>query len=95
MGAIEAAMYNKPVIITDYGASPEYIKTPYTIQCTMCPVGRDDFLFKKDMLWGDPNYNQLLEFMKDAYEKRIRVMDHAHTRSVVDGDVIRRQLHPD
>jgi glycosyltransferase involved in cell wall biosynthesis len=29
MGAVEAALYNKPVIITDYGAPREYIKTKY------------------------------------------------------------------
>jgi glycosyltransferase involved in cell wall biosynthesis len=92
MGAIEAAMHDKPVIITEYGASPEYIKTPYTIQCTRCPVGQDDFLFKKDMLWGDPDYNQLLKFMKDAYEKQLRVMDHSHTKKLVDGADIRNQL---
>ena len=33
MGAVEAALHNKPVIITDYGGAPEYIKTPYTVPC--------------------------------------------------------------
>ena len=31
MGAVEAAVRNKPVIITDYGGATEYIETPYTI----------------------------------------------------------------
>ena len=29
LGAVEAALRNKPVIITDFGGAPEYIKTPY------------------------------------------------------------------
>lgn len=92
MGAIEAAARDKPVIITEYGASTEYIKTPYTIQCTRCPVGQDDFLFKKDMIWGDPSYMQLLEYMRDAYEKKVRVMDHSYTREVTNGKAIHSQL---
>ena len=83
MGAIEAAIRNKPVIITDYGGAPEYIKTPYTIECDLQELSDDDFLFKKGMKWGKPNFDQLLEFMKHAYENDIRVMEHAFTRKLV------------
>jgi hypothetical protein len=86
-------MYDKPVIITDYGAPTEYIKTPYTIKCGLRPIPEDDFLFKKGMLWGDPDYNQLLEFMKDAYDKRLRFMDHSHTKSVVSAENIKNQIN--
>ena len=92
MGAVEAAMYDKPVIITDYGAPTEYIKTPYTIKCGMRPIPEDDFLFKKGMLWGDPDYNQLLEFMQDAYDKKLRFMDHSHTKSIVSSENIKNQI---
>lgn len=71
MGAIEAAIRNKPVIITEYGASKEYIDTPYVIPCTLTPVGVDDFLFKKDMLWGNPDINSLMEYMRDVYDKKL------------------------
>jgi len=83
MGAIEAAVRNKPVIITDYGAAPEYIETPYTINCELQEIPNDDFLFKKGMVWGNPNFEQLLAFMRHAYDNRVRFMNHAHTRNVV------------
>ena len=83
MGPVEAALRNKPVIITNYGGSPEYVKTPYTIDCELQELERDDFLFKKGMIWGKPNPSQLLEFMEDAYEKKLRYMDHEHTKQLV------------
>ena len=83
MGAVEAALRDKPVIITDYGGAPEYVKTPYTIDCELQELERDDFLFKKGMTWGKPNFDQLLEFMKHAFENRVREMDHTHTKRLV------------
>jgi glycosyltransferase involved in cell wall biosynthesis len=83
MGAVEAAMRDKPVIITNYGGAPEYIKTPYTIDCELQELEQDDFLFKKGMTWGKPNFNQLLEFMRHAYDNRVRHMDHEHTKQLV------------
>lgn len=79
MGAVEAALRNKPVIITDYGGAPEYIKTPYMIDCERQKLVKDDFLFKAGMEWGKPNENQLREFMEDAYTKKIRYMEHPRT----------------
>ena len=83
MGAVEAAIRDKPVIITNYGGAPEYIKTPYTIDCGLQELERDDFLFKKGMVWGEPNFDQLLEFMRHAYDNRVRHMDHEHTKNLV------------
>jgi glycosyltransferase involved in cell wall biosynthesis len=80
LGAVEAALRNKPVIITDFGGAPEYIKTPYTIDCERQELVKDDFLFKSGMTWGKPNAKQLMEFMEDAYNKKIRYMDHPRTR---------------
>ena len=79
MGAVEAALRNKPVIITDYGGAPEYIKTPYTIDCERQKLVKDDFLFKEGMEWGKPNEKQLREFMEDAYTNKIRYMEHPRT----------------
>jgi len=79
MGAVEAALRNKPVIITDYGGAPEYIKTPYLIECGLQYLVKDDFLFKVGMEWGKPNEKQLREFMEDAYTKKIRYMEHPRT----------------
>jgi len=79
MGAVEAALRNKPVIITDYGAATEYIKTPYTIKCGRQKILKDDFLFKAGMEWGKPDENQLREFMEDAYTKKLRYMEHPRT----------------
>src|SRR6056300_478707 len=50
MGAVEAALHDKPIIITDYGGASEYIKTPYTIECELQELERDDFLFKRNGL---------------------------------------------
>lgn len=80
MGAVEAALRDKPVIITDYGGAPEYIKTPYTIACTLQELEKDDFLFRKGMHWGNPDATQLLEYMRDAFDKRLTYMDHSHTK---------------
>jgi glycosyltransferase involved in cell wall biosynthesis len=79
MGAVEAALRNKPVIITDYGGASEYVKTPYTIKCGRQKIVKDDFLFKAGMEWGKPDENQLREFMEDAYSKKIRYMEHPRT----------------
>jgi glycosyltransferase involved in cell wall biosynthesis len=83
MGAVEAALRDKAVIITDYGGASEYVKTPYTIDCELQELEQDDFLFKKGMTWGKPNFDQLLEFMRHAYENRVRYMDHEHTKKLV------------
>jgi len=95
MGAVEAAMHDKPVIITDYGGAPEYVKTPYTIDCELQELQNDDFLFKKGMQWGKPNKEQLLEFMNDAYEKRLRYMDHSHTKQLVGKEHVSQQFIDD
>ena len=83
MGPVEAALRDKPVIITNFGGSPEYVKTPYTIECELQELERDDFLFKKGMVWGKPNPNQLLEFMRAAYDKKLRYMNHDYTKKLV------------
>ena len=92
MGAVEAALRDKPVILTEYGGAVEYVSTPYTIKCGRVPVGVDDFLFTKDLVWGQPDYNQLLEFMKDAYEKKVRHMNHEHTRILLEPNKIKTQF---
>jgi len=82
MGAVEAAIRDKPVIITDYGGAKEYINTPYTIECDLQKIPRDDFLYEAGMQWGKPNVDQLMEFMNDAYNKKLRYMDHSKTRNL-------------
>ncbi len=84
MGAVEAAVRDKPVIITEYGGAKDYIKTPYTISCKRKKVGYHDFLFTPDLEWGDPSFTQLCEFMSDAYTKKLKHMDHTHTRDFTD-----------
>jgi glycosyltransferase involved in cell wall biosynthesis len=70
MGAIEAAMHHKPVIFPEYGATKEYIDTQWIVPCKMKEVGIDDFLFKKEFQWGDPDMNSMIEHMKDIHAKR-------------------------
>jgi glycosyltransferase involved in cell wall biosynthesis len=90
LGAVEAAVQNKPVIIPSYGGATDYIKTPYLIDCDLQEVPCDDFLFKKGMIWGKPKFDQLLNFMKDAYDKKLHFMDHSHTRFVVGPEEVYR-----
>ena len=92
MGAVEAAMYDKPVIITEYSAPKEYIKTPYTIKCGTCEIKQDDFLYQKGMEWGEPDFKQLMEFMKDAYDNKLTKMNHKYTRDLVSAESIRTQF---
>ena len=92
MGPVEAALRDKPVIITNYGGSPEYMKTPYTIDCELQELENDDFLFKKGMVWGEPNFDQLLEFMKHAYDNRVRYMDHTYTKKLVSKENILQEF---
>jgi glycosyltransferase involved in cell wall biosynthesis len=92
MGAVEAAVRNKPVIITEYGGAQEYIKTPYTIRCGLQELKADDFLFKKGMLWGNPDFGQLLKCMKDAYTKRVRYMDHTYTKNLTGRSAILKEF---
>lgn len=80
MGAVEAAMRNKPVIITDFGGLKEYVDTPYTIGCNMGKVGFNDFLFTPDLCWGHPKLADLVKCMKECYNKRLSYWDHSHTR---------------
>jgi glycosyltransferase involved in cell wall biosynthesis len=88
MGAVEAALRDKPVIITNYGGAPEYIKTPYTIDCEIQELDKDDFLFKKGMKWGKPNFDQLMEFMKSAYDNDVRYMRHDYTKHLVSKETV-------
>ena len=59
------------------------LKHHYTIKCELQELENDDFLFKKGMVWGKPNFDQLLEFMRDAYDKKLRYMNHDHTKKLV------------
>jgi glycosyltransferase involved in cell wall biosynthesis len=83
MGAVEAALHNKPVIITDYGGLKEYVKTPWVIPSTLGPIGFDDFLFTKDLEWGYPDYSSLVKCMKECYALKVREWDHTHTKNLM------------
>jgi len=92
MGAIEAAIRDKPVIATKYGGPSEYLKSPYMIECELQELENDDFLFKKGMVWGKPNFDQLLEFMEDAYNKRLTHMDHVYTKNLMSRENILKEF---
>ena len=93
MGAVEAAMQDKPVIITEYGGAIEYVKTPYSVPCELQEIPSDDFLFKKGMLWGKPDENKLMEFMKDAFENKVSYMDHTYTKNLISDKAILEQFN--
>jgi glycosyltransferase involved in cell wall biosynthesis len=92
MGAVEAAMCDKPVIIPEFGGATDYIKTPFLIKCDRQAIPRDDFLFQKGMIWGKPRYDQLKQFMLKCYVDNIKTMDHSFTRDVVSKEVVCDQI---
>lgn len=84
MGAVEAAMHGRPVIITDYGGLKEYIpSTPFVVGCDRCTVGQDDFLYTKDMVWGSPRLSELIDHMRTCALQRIETWDHELSRKLV------------
>jgi len=83
MGAVEAALRNKPVIITDYGGLKEYVQTPFVVKCTLGPIGFDDFLFTKDLVWGHPSYDDLVKHMRTCYEGRVSTWEHPQTNGLL------------
>ena len=95
MGAIEAALNNKPVIIPKYGGCSEYIKTPFVITCGRKLVGFTDFLFTPDLEWGDPNLQDLLNHMKYCYDKNITSWEHVHTKEMLCQDKIKSKFIDD
>lgn len=83
MGAVEAAMRRKPVIITDYGGLKEYVQTPWVVPCKVGPIGFDDFLFKKEHNWGWPDQAELQRCLEDCFAKKVTTWDHSHTQKIV------------
>jgi glycosyltransferase involved in cell wall biosynthesis len=92
MGAVEAALRDKPVIISEFGGAKEYVRTPYVIPCKRKYVGYNDFLFTPDMEWGDPDIEYLEKFMRDAHSKRLRYVDHSYTKNIVSQEYVMNQF---
>lgn len=92
MGAVEAAVRDKPVIITDFGGLQEYVKTPFVVKCTEEQVGTHDFLYEPHMIWGNPSFDDLVRHMRFCFENKIRKWDHAHTREFTSGRVLRTEF---
>ena len=84
MGAVEAAVRDKPVILTEYGGLKEYIPaSPFVVSCTRTTVGQDDFLYTKDMEWGKPSLDDLIRHMRHCATHRLTRWDHSATRTLI------------
>jgi glycosyltransferase involved in cell wall biosynthesis len=84
MGAVEAALRNKPVIITSYGGLKEYVRTPFIVNADeLVAVGNDAFLFTKEMLWGNPKLEDLMKHMRTCAEGFITTWDHAFSKALI------------
>jgi len=92
MGAVEAAIRDKPVIITDFGGLQEYVKTPFVVTCTDTTVGIYDFLFEPHMKWGQPSIEDLMTHMKKCYNEKITHWNHQYTRDFTSGSMLRTKL---
>jgi len=44
------------------------------------------------MVWGKPDFGQLLEFMEDAYNKRLTYMDHSYTKNIMSRENILKEF---
>ena len=88
MGAVEAALRNKPVIITDFGGLKEYVTTPFTISCVTTELGRNaEFLFTPEMEWGQPSIEQLIQYMTTCFNSKITRQEHPETVSKVNESI--------
>ena len=73
LGAITASSYNKPVIITKYGAQYEYLKNDKNarfVSYTLHPA-KDDLSFNLDLtnqLWAHPYISDMVDKMKTVYK---------------------------
>lgn len=85
MGAVEAAMRKKPVIISDYGGLKEYVHTPFVVKCKIGPIGFDDFLFTKDLEWGHPSQEDLMLHMQTCFDKKLSYSENAFTEGLMAG----------
>ena len=83
MGAVEAALRGKPVIITDFGGLQEYIDTDMVIETSLTKVGVHDFLFEPDMVWGQPSLDQLIVYMKKCFHEHRIYKKHEYTKYLV------------
>lgn len=93
MGAVEAALRDKPVIITDFGGLKEYVKTPFTVPCdSVREMGFSEFLFEPHMKWGFPSMEKLIEYMKHCHSHNIRTWNHAHTRDFTSRSMLHTKL---
>lgn len=72
LGPLTASYYNKPVIITGYGAQREYIKNAKFVSYSLYPA-EDDLSFSMDLtnqLWAHPNESDLVDKMRQTYVTR-------------------------
>jgi hypothetical protein len=44
------------------------------------------------MLWGKPDPDKLLEYMRHAFENRVETCDHSWTRTMVSRDAVLQAL---
>ena len=52
----------------------------------------DDFLFKKGMEWGRPDFDQLVMYMSDAVKRNLKIMDHFHTKRLVSKEFVLQEF---
>ena len=83
LGILEAAVRNKPIIMTDYGGQNDYVTTPWLVKTTVGKIGFDEFLFSSDMRWGIPHLQDYKRIMKDVYLESPETYDHERTRKIV------------
>ena len=92
LGIVEAAIHDKPVLMTDYGGQNDYVKTQWKVKTSKGNVGFDEFLFTKDMTWGVPNYEHYKVLLKKLYLESPKTEDHEHTRKIVSTKFIKNIL---
>ena len=92
LGILEAAIRDKPIIMTDYGGQTDYVETPWLVKTQMGSVGFDEFLYTKNMKWGIPDHDDYKRMLKDVYDKSVKKHDHQNTRKLVSMKNIRKIL---
>ena len=83
LGIIEAAIRQKPIIMTDYGGQNDYVKTPWLVKTTKGNVPFNEFLFTTDMTWGIPDTSHYIDLLKEVYHTSPKTYNHDDTRRLV------------
>jgi len=76
LGAFDAAAFGNPIVVTGWGASPEFVPEgyPYLVDCDLVPTRPEDadawWLPKEGECWAKARISHAAHLMREIYEHR-------------------------